>query len=328
MKSTTTPGLNRTGLAASPQDAGKMLEVTELTRPSSPGLAEDALVTRRLYAKEAPAPHGTMPPPASLKEAASVTFKALAGQKATVLIDKLGERLAFERAGTRLYEGLLAKFDVFGTWDGGPTRAQLERIHRDEHDHFLLVKGFIERLGSDPTTVTPSANVHAVASMGIVKVISDPRMNLQESIEAIAVAELADNDCWSNLVQLLRGTGHEELADQAEEALESERDHLRLVRDWIAAALASTGALGPMRPALRRTLRQGKRAGPNQSMRKQLQGAKAKAKTAKPTGKQLQAKQKGTARKTVISRAKSASAGGKKKVARRASASAKQVRRR
>lgn len=268
MKSTTNPGLNRTGLAASPMDAEKMMEVTELTEPSMPGVAEDALATRKLYAKEAPAPHGTMPPPASLKEAAATVVKGLTGQKATVLLDKLGERLAFERAGTRLYEGLIAKFDVFGSWDGGPAREDLVRIHQDEHRHFLLVKSMIERLGSDPTTVTPSANVQAVASMGLVKVISDPRMNLKESIEAIAVAELTDNDCWANLAELLRASGHSELAEEAEEALLQEREHLSLVRDWIAASIASSAAVPIVRRKIEAGLRSAQHAPPNYAAKK------------------------------------------------------------
>lgn len=307
MKSTTNPGLNRTGLAASPLDAEKMLEVTAMTQPSADGDAEDTLAPRKLYAKEAPAPHGTVPPPASLKEAATTLIKGLTGQKATVLVDKLGERLAFERAGVRLYEGLIAKFDVFGTWEGGPSREDLERIHADEHRHFMLVKSIIERLGSDPTTVTPSANVHAVASMGIVKVISDPRMNLKECIEAIAVAELTDNDCWANLVELLRASGHEELAEEAEDALLQEREHLSMVRDWIATSLATSAALPIVRSKVKSELQNARRSPPNMAAKK-----KATAK-ASPTR-----------RKTVVSRAKAPPpSAAKSKTARRTGASAK-----
>ena len=64
-----------------------------------------------------------MPPPTSLKGVAKTAVDMLKGSKPTVFIDKLGERAAFERTGTRLYQGALAKFDVLGSWDGGPTRA-------------------------------------------------------------------------------------------------------------------------------------------------------------------------------------------------------------
>jgi hypothetical protein len=40
---------------------------------------------------------------------------------------------------------------------------------------------------------------------GIKAVIADPRSTLQECLKAISIVELADNDCWANLVQLARG---------------------------------------------------------------------------------------------------------------------------
>jgi hypothetical protein len=48
-----------------------------------------------------------VPPPTSMKGMAKSALQALKGEKATVLIDKLAERLAFERTGTRLYETLI-----------------------------------------------------------------------------------------------------------------------------------------------------------------------------------------------------------------------------
>jgi rubrerythrin len=246
MKSTTTPGLNRTGLAASPLHAKDVMELTTITVPSSEGESADALSVRALYAKEAPEPQGTVPLPASLKEVASQLKQALKGQKGTVLLDKLGERLAFERTGTRLYEGILLKFDTFGSWEGGPERAELEKIHADELRHFKLVRDAIAALGSDPTAMTPSANLAAVASEGVLKVISDARTTLKECLDAIIIAELADNDCWSNLVELTRAAGLDELAARFDEAVANERDHLLKVRQWISAALGTSMGVMPM----------------------------------------------------------------------------------
>lgn len=244
MKSTTQPGLNRTGLATSPLQGKSMVELAELTDPP-PGGANDTLAARAIYGREAVEPMGTVPPPATLKEAGEQLKGAVKGQKLTVLVDKLGERAAFERTGTRLYDGMLVKFDTFGSWPGGPTRKDLEKIRSDEHRHFVLVAEVIAKLGSDPTAVTPSANLHALASEGVLKAITDPRTTLRECVEAIAVAELVDNDCWTNLTELVRAAGHEDIASRFEEAVADERVHLEQVRTWIAASLGTAVSIVP-----------------------------------------------------------------------------------
>jgi rubrerythrin len=159
-----------------------------------------------------------------------------------VLLDKLGERLAFERAGTRLYEALLSKFDAFGSWPGGPARSDLEEIRDEEHQHFTLLQSAIAKLGGDATAVTPSANLHAVSSMGLPAVLSDPRTDLQDGLETILIAELVDNECWENLSALASEMGEDELAASFASALQQERDHLDRVRAWLRAALIATTA--------------------------------------------------------------------------------------
>jgi rubrerythrin len=290
MKESTTPGANRSGMATAPLMAREMLEVTDLTTPSTRGTAADALAPRIEYAKRS-GPAATVPPPASLKELAKTAMKALKGEKATVLVDKLGERLAFERSGTRLYEGILAKFDVHGSWKGGPSRAQLERIHGDELKHFLMLQETMRELGSDPTAVTPSANVHATASKGILAVISDPRTNLRESLEAISIAELVDNDCWGNLAALARASRMEDLAERCDEALEDEQQHLEWVREWLAAALASAvGVTASVEEKARSQLTSAVRAAPRRPsvvpgpMRKRVVRPTASAKVRRKRG--------------------------------------------
>lgn len=237
MKESTDLGLNRTGIQTSPIDAKEAAEYAARVLPSSSGTEVAISVVRKAYAEEAQ-PLGTLPPPGTLKGMAKSAMEALKGQKPTVLLDKLGERAAFERTGTRLYEGLLSKFDSYGSWDGGPTRADLERIHREELAHFGLVVKAIEQLGADPTAMTPSADLAAVASKGVVAIITDPRTNLRESLEAILIAELVDNDCWENLIKLARGYGQEDMAKGFEQALLEERDHLLNVRSWVTSGVA------------------------------------------------------------------------------------------
>jgi hypothetical protein len=75
------------------------------------GSAQDIAQVRIAYAKEAE-PLGSVPQPAGLKNKVQTAVKAVVGEQPTLLMDKLGERLAFERSGTRLYEVLLAKHNA------------------------------------------------------------------------------------------------------------------------------------------------------------------------------------------------------------------------
>lgn len=115
---------NKTGMAVSPLAAEMLSAVSDADRTPGTALAE----IRIDYAAAAD-PIGTMPPPGTLKELGTTAAKMLTGKRAPVFLDKLGERLGFERTGTRLYEGVLSKFDISGTWKGGPTREQLMQIH-------------------------------------------------------------------------------------------------------------------------------------------------------------------------------------------------------
>src|SRR3569833_4226062 len=129
-------GMNRTGARMSPALSEEMVKGAEEGGYTSPG-DEHALEQIRGDGQPRP-PMGSPPPPASVNGIALAGLEAVKGNKASVLLDKLGERLAFERTCTRLNEGLLTKFDVFGTWEGCPTRDELQMFHDEEMAHFRL----------------------------------------------------------------------------------------------------------------------------------------------------------------------------------------------
>jgi rubrerythrin len=222
--------LNRTGLKAS-QDASAMLENADIPTDGSPATF---MQFRGSLAGEAE-PIGTMPRPSTLTAATKQAVSAAMGEKLNVLLDKMAERLAFERTGTRLYEGLLVKYDLGGEFSGGPTREELLRFRDDEATHYRLLEHALEELDADPTSLTPSADLTAVVSSGIVGVISDSRTNLAECLEAILIAELADHDAWERLRELAEGLGHYELAEQFERCHRQEELHLESVRRWVSA---------------------------------------------------------------------------------------------
>lgn len=240
MNQNATPGTNRTGIAMAPERTQEMLTGMEEFPPNSQGSALDIAQVRIAYAQEAE-PMGSIPMPAGLKGKVQTAVKAVMGEQPTLFMDKLGERLAFERTGTRLYEALLSKLEAFGSFAGGPSQADLEHICEEEYRHFTMLQVAIEQLGGDPTAVTPAANLSATASQGIPKVIVDPRTTLLQSLEAALIAELSDNACWETLVELAQQAGENDLARQFEQALVNEQDHLRKVRTWLAAGQGRTG---------------------------------------------------------------------------------------
>jgi hypothetical protein len=226
-------GSNLTGLAASGERAEEMQEGMEEFPPTSSGSTHGPAVVRVLYAREG-GTIGSVPPPSGITGKAKAVAKKLAGGEPTLFMDKLGERLVFERTGTRLYEALVSKHEAWGTFEGGPSRDDLVEILNDEHAHFMLLCDVVEELGGDPTAMTPSADLAATISEGLLKVLTDPRTTLLQCLEAILVAELTDVSSWEVLTQLANDVGEEELAQQFEEAQETEEEHLALVRNWLA----------------------------------------------------------------------------------------------
>lgn len=217
-------GDNRTGIAIHPRRTAAMLTGVPEFPPTSRGSEENLAQVRAAYAKQA-RPVGSMLPLPGKRPSADLI----------VFMDKLGARLAFERSGVRLYEALLAKHRALGSFDGGPSRTDLEQIRSDEHQHFAMLRRAVESLGGDPTAVTPSANIEAVMSQGVLAVVVDPRTRLYEALQGILVAELTDNENWDSLIHVARGNGFDELAESFVRALRQEEEHLERVRRWLAA---------------------------------------------------------------------------------------------
>lgn len=243
MRQIPTIGPNRTGVATSKKMAEEMVEGTLQFPPSSTGtkLADDAV--RIEYARKADDRGlGSVPPPTGLRAAAKAVFQKLKGNRPTLMLDKLGERLAFERTGVRLYEAMVSKHEAFGGFTGGPTREELVEILNDEHRHFSMLVEVVEGFGGDPTAVTPAADVAGTVAMGVIKVVTDPRTTLLQGLEAMLVAELADRDGWGVLVELSRELGGDEVVAQFVRAEQTEAQHLTRVRTWIRAAYGRASA--------------------------------------------------------------------------------------
>lgn len=235
MDNTVSVGMNRTGLDMAPKSKDTLVDFAREQAGRAPTDMAQWAELHRNYGLEADRV-GTVPVPARVKGMASTAMQALKGNKPQVLIDKLGERLAYERTGVRLYEALMLKVV---TATGGPTIevAAVARIRDDEAAHFRMVAKYLAQIGADPTAMTPCADVMGVASMGHLQVLTDPRTTVAQALNSILAIELADNASWELLIELVRETGHDEMAQAFTVALETEQEHLETVRNWLRQAV-------------------------------------------------------------------------------------------
>jgi hypothetical protein len=190
------------------------------------------LKVRREYA-DATEGLGTVPPPGSLKGMAKSGVDMLAGSRPQVLVDKLGERLAFERGGTRLYDTLLVKCRAASPALPAEDVEALRRFPDQEVQHFMLVADALESLGADPTAQTPCADPVGVQSMGLVQAMNDPRTSIVQSLNVMMDTELIDNAGWEMLIGLARSLGHGRIADDFEVAARQEAQHLVHIRELV-----------------------------------------------------------------------------------------------
>jgi ferritin-like protein len=217
--------MNQSGMLSAEDGGEKMLENLSLTKPPR-GDETDLAKIRLQYAKEAE-PVGTIPEPVP---------SGVMG----LLMDKLGERLAFERAGTRLYDALMVKCAADSS--AGIAPKDVKHLRDEEAMHFALVGAAIQSLGGDPTAQTPCADVAGVEGMGLMQVLNDPKTTVAQALHAMLVAELTDNVAWDELIELTAQVGNDDLVARFTKARQNEADHLEKVQDWYKSAAKAAAA--------------------------------------------------------------------------------------
>lgn len=219
-------GTNFTGVQMSPKDTKSMLEAANQWHADVPGDETGLLLERREHSCEADR-IGSVPIPGSAKGMLKTSFDLLKGKSPEILIDKLGERLAYERNGVRLYDAMFAKARAMGDKQ---LEGVLQHIRDEEHEHMLEVAEAIESLGADPTAQTPCADVSGVLGMGPMQVITDPRTNIEQCMNALLTIELTDNAAWELLIELCEAAGHDAIAQRFRHCKAQEDDHLVKVK--------------------------------------------------------------------------------------------------
>lgn len=242
MDNATKLGFNRTGAQTSPLLTSTMQSFADEQSPQGGGGTAKAdangiAAVRANYVLEADRV-GSVPMPATVTNAFTTAVSKLMGKKPEVLIDKLGERLAFERTGVRLYQALIDKAEALGGRVAMPfTVADLKHIQQEELEHMHIVASALEVLGADPTAQTPSADVAGVTSSGVIHTLTDPRTTIPHCLEAILTAELIDDASWELLISLSEQAGQDDLLPDFERALQHEAEHVERVKGWLSAAV-------------------------------------------------------------------------------------------
>jgi hypothetical protein len=239
MKESPPMGMNKTGVQMSPFDSSQMQSPPPPNISFTPGDSSELRMMREEYIKEADV-LGSVPIPASLTGAVTTGISMLTGNSPQIFLDKLGERLAFERTGTRLYDALITKCEATENVIKGMTIADLQQIRADESRHFLMLADAIDRLGGDPTAQTPSADLVGVESMGLLQIVTDPRTTMAQSLHAILTAELVDQSGWELLIVLAEENQQTAMSSDFSAALNEEATHLQRVQAWHEEATLGT----------------------------------------------------------------------------------------
>jgi rubrerythrin len=243
MEDPTKLGRNRTGMQMSPLHGEMLLQTVQdpvaIADEPAPDQPEALLLSelRREYVNEADA-LGSVPPPGTLAGAVKAGAAMVTGKRLQVFVDKIAERMAYERGGTRLYDAALVK--VAALAQGTPvTLERMKQIRNQEAEHAEVLRQALLNLGADPTAQTPGADLVGVQAMGLLQSVTDPRTSLVQTLSSLLAAELIDVASWELLSRLATSLGNDELSAHFERALEQENEHLRIISGWYEGLLTA-----------------------------------------------------------------------------------------
>lgn len=144
-------------------------------------------------------------------------------------IDLLNERLAFERAGVRLYDRILQQVRASGDDNVKRMLDELQEHRNEEKEHEEWLEAQIRSLGGDAHSETEMSQLVTRESKGIEEVVmSDAK--LPHLFHALLAAELVDNAGWDLLVQVADEAGDHAAKRELKKRLHEEEDHLLLIR--------------------------------------------------------------------------------------------------
>lgn len=156
-------------------------------------------------------------------------MKDLANYDKLKVIDVLNERLAFERAGVKLYDRILGVMRASGDENVLRMLEEMQGHREEEKEHEEWLEEQIRFLGGDAHAETEKSRLITRESKGIEEVVmSDAK--LPHLFHALLAAELVDNAGWDLLVQLADEAGDRSAKRELKKRLHEEEDHLLFIR--------------------------------------------------------------------------------------------------
>ncbi len=156
-------------------------------------------------------------------------MEKLAEHDKSKVIDVLTERLAFERAGVRLYDRILSV--MRGMADGTVARMipEMEEHRSEEKEHEEGLEAQIRSIGGSAHAETDLSRLVTRESKGIEEVVMTDA-ELPHLLHALLAAELVDNAGWDLLAHIAGEAGDHGAKREFKKRLHEEEDHLLFVR--------------------------------------------------------------------------------------------------
>ena len=174
-------------------------------------------------------------------------MEKLAKKNVVKVIDLLSERLAFERAGVKLYDTLLSRLRLSADPVFKGLIKRVEHIRDEEKEHEEWLEEQIRDLGGDAHNPTEHTVLVMAESEGIERVVRRDE-NIPHELHALLTAELADNAGWDLLVQLAAEFGDSDAKKQFKKRLNEEKKHLVFVRETLLELMKQEVAAAPAGP--------------------------------------------------------------------------------
>jgi bacterioferritin (cytochrome b1) len=146
------------------------------------------------------------------------------------VIDLLNERLAFERAGVKLYDRCIEVMRGMASDEDVQRMLPEMQEHRDEEkEHEEWLEAQIRGLGGDAHAETGKSRLVTRESKGIEEVVMSDA-ELPHLLHAMLAAELVDNAGWDLLAQVADEAGDGKAKREFKRRLHEEEDHLLFIR--------------------------------------------------------------------------------------------------
>ncbi len=145
------------------------------------------------------------------------------------VIDFLNERLAFERAGVKLYDRILEVMRAASEENVSRMMPEMQKHRDEEKEHEEWLEARIRDLGGDAHSETEHSKLVTRESKGIEEVVMSDAQ-LPHLFHALLAAELVDNAGWDLLAQIADEAGDHKSKREFKKRLHEEEDHLLFVR--------------------------------------------------------------------------------------------------